>query len=719
MDWIERGFLPIPIPSGSKRPTLKNWPALRITKSDVPQYFPGGPQNTGVLLGERGAADLDLDVAESISAAAILAPDTGLKFGRASKRASHYFYRCASPRPGKRYVDPTDKACVCELRCLKADGGTGLQTVVHGVHVGGEVIQFEPGFDREAANIDFGELARQVSRIAAAALLARHWPAAGHGRHECELALAGCLARAGWNLDDAERFVLATYRAAPDHDPTKLDRVRQSVLSSFEKKNSALPLTGFKTLVLAVGKPVAKTAMAWVGVTADAMEWADMTAAVGRAPAAAQSALAVVADRGAPGPAVQPGVADWRDHLIVTKDGHPRTLLANAITALRGAPEWSGVVGYNEFSMATVSLTKAPWPGVVPGSEWSDHEDRLTANWLQHEGICVSVEIAGQAIQAVARDRCFHPVREYLDSLKWDGTKRIDTWLSLYLGADTDDYVEAVGARWLISAVARIYQPGAKVDCCLILEGVQGSKKSTALKTIAGEWFTDELADLGSKDSALQTMGVWIVEIAELDSMSRGDVGRIKSFMSRSTDRFRPPYGKRLIESPRQCVFAGSVNHNTYLRDETGGRRFWPVATRTIRIDELARDRGQLWAEAAISYHRGASWWLESLSLNRLAEREQSERYEGDSWDELISAWIREPSQRYDGRGHPLEPFTSNANSLTVCDVLTHCIGKLPALWLQSDKTRVARCLRSLGFERHNAREGKEREWRYRRMVPV
>src|ERR1035438_10082972 len=125
--------------------------------------------------------------------------------------------------------------------------------------------------------------------------------------------------------------------------------------------------------------------------------------------------------------------------------------------------------------------------------------------------------------------------------------------------------------------------------------------------------------------------------------------------MSRSTDRFRPPYGKRLIESPRQCVFAGSVNHNTYLRDERGGRRFWPVATRTIRIDELARDRGQLWAEAAISYHRGASWWLESLSLNRLAEREQSERYEGDSWDELISAWIREPSQRYDGRGHPLE----------------------------------------------------------------
>ena len=137
----------------------------------------------------------------------------------------------------------------------------------------------------------------------------------------------------------------------------------------------------------------------------------------------------------------------------------------------------------------------------------------------------------------------------------------------LYISAD---YSRAVGPRWLISAVARIYRPGAKADCCLILERPQGIRKSSALRTLAGEYFTDELADLGSKDAAMQTRGVWIIELSELDSLTHSEVARIKAFMSRTTDRFGPPYGMRLVESPRQCIFAGTVNHSTYLRDATG-----------------------------------------------------------------------------------------------------------------------------------------------------
>ena len=273
LDLIERGFFPVPIPFREKRPVIEGWPDLRITAADVATYFNGAPQNIGVLLGEPyGAADIDLDCGEAIAAAATLAPATGLKFGRASKPASHLFYRCDPPMPSRKYLDPTDKACLCELRCLKSDGTVGLQTVVPpSTHKEtGEAIRFELGLDREPANIDADELTAAVARIAAVALLARHWPAAGHGRHECELALAGCLARAGWSLDDAERFVLVTYRAVPDHDRSKLERVRQSVLSSFEKKNSDLPTTGFTKLCAAVGDVVARTATRWLGITADA-----------------------------------------------------------------------------------------------------------------------------------------------------------------------------------------------------------------------------------------------------------------------------------------------------------------------------------------------------------------------------------------------------------------------------------------------------------------
>jgi putative DNA primase/helicase len=300
--------------------------------------------------------------------------------------------------------------------------------------------------------------------------------------------------------------------------------------------------------------------------------------------------------------------------------------------------------------------------------------------------------------------------------LPWDGQSRLASWLTDYLGVEATEYSAAIGLRWMRSAVARIYQPGAKVDCCLILEGPQGTKKSTALKILAGEWFTDEIADLGSKDSALQTRGVWIIEIAELDSMTRSEVSRVKAFVSRATDRFRPPYGRQVIESPRQCVFTGSVNHSTYLRDETGGRRFWPVRCGEIDVDALARNRDQLWAEAVTQYRGGEVWWLETPELNREAERQQSDRYEEDAWHSLIAAWVDHPERRCDGTGNPVPGLTSDDQSVCIPDILNHCIGKRQDLWTQTDQTRVARCLRALKWERFQQRNDHGgREWRYRR----
>src|ERR1019366_3150309 len=222
-----------------------------------------------------------------------------------------------------------------------------------------------------------------------------------------------------------------------------------------------------------------------------------------------------------------------------------------------------------------------------------------------------SKETTGQAVQTVAREHPFHPVRDYLNSLKWDGVKRIDDWLGPYLGADPSDYVRGVGSKWLIGAVARIREPGCKNDTCLILEGEQGTLKSTALRTLTDPWFTDDIAELGTKDSALQLRGVWLIELSELASMHPSEISRTKAFMSRNTDRFRPPFGRRPIEVPRECFFAGTVNQSAYLRDETGGRRFWPVKRGAINIAELRRDRDQLWAEAVHQYGAGPSWWLD------------------------------------------------------------------------------------------------------------
>jgi predicted P-loop ATPase len=394
--------------------------------------------------------------------------------------------------------------------------------------------------------------------------------------------------------------------------------------------------------------------------------------------------------------------SSWKKDLLRSKppmnhcEGRILPVLANAIAAFRHAPEWGGVLAFNEFSLGTVALKPTPW-GVVPKGEWTDHEDRRAAEWLQKQGILVSVEIAGQAVQTAARDHPFHPVRAYLESLTWDGVERLDHWLSIYIGAEDTEYSRAVGSRWMISAVARIFRPGAKADCCLILEGPQGIRKSTALRTLAGEYFTDELADLGTKDAAMQTRGVWIIELSELDSLSHSEVARIKAFMSRTTDRFRPPYGMRLVESPRQCVFAGTVNHSTYLRDETGGRRFWPVACGRIDIDALARDRDQLWAEAKARFDAGAPWWLESAELVQLASEEQLQRYEGDPWEEIIGPWLELRS------------------SASISEVLQKCLEKPQSLWTQTDKNRAARCLKALGWERYRERQGLRLEWRYRK----
>jgi predicted P-loop ATPase len=415
----------------------------------------------------------------------------------------------------------------------------------------------------------------------------------------------------------------------------------------------------------------------------------------------------------------------WYNRLRQDMAGTPERNEANVIIALTSDVAFAGVLAFDDFAQAIVVRQPLPWGGAT-GSfprPWEDADEVRTAEWLQLRGVNVAPMVVGRAIGAVARDHRIHPVRDWLAHLRWDGTPRIETWTSTYLGAEPTAFHHTVGALWLISAVARIFRPGVKADHMLILEGPQGARKSTALKVLAGEeWFTDELPELGSKDAAIHMQGIWIVEIAELDAIGRAEVSRIKAFLTRTTDRFRPPYGRYTVEVPRQCIFAGTVNPDTYLRDETGNRRFWPLRCGTIDIAALARDRDQLWAEAVHRFREGAIWWIDDAALLAEARTEQESRYQGDAWDARIDRWLTHDTRSVN-RGHAgyedwqeeeierVDPI----RDVSVGEILEAALGIEPAKWTKIDQMRVGAWLKSRHWERYRRRTGEAREWRYRR----
>jgi predicted P-loop ATPase len=360
------------------------------------------------------------------------------------------------------------------------------------------------------------------------------------------------------------------------------------------------------------------------------------------------------------------------------------------------------VLAYDEFSRETVLRAAPPWHmKLAPWQQraWSPHDDLMAAEWFQRENIAVNTMVAAQAVEAASRDHSFHPVADYLDTLEHDRKPRLEMWLSDYLGAARSNYHEEVGRTMMIAAVARIFRPGCKVDTEPIFEGAQGAKKSTALKTLFDPWFSDELADLGSKDAAMQTRGVWGLEVSELDAMSRTEVSRIKSFISRTTDRFRPPYGSRIIESPRSCTFWGTTNATGYLKDEMGGRRFLPVKIGKIDISKLGDDRDQLWAEAVAHFRAGERWWITNRTALIEAEQQQRDRYIGDPWEDVVSS------------------FVDRRNDVTVAEILQEALHIDKGRWGQAEQNRIARCLVSFGWSRQQVRTGDKREWRYRRLV--
>lgn len=385
---------------------------------------------------------------------------------------------------------------------------------------------------------------------------------------------------------------------------------------------------------------------------------------------------------------------NWQDSLQISQNGTRRPNLFNACIAFRNAPEFKNRLRYDEFKMQTVVLKGLPWSDEID-RPWTNHDDNYATEWLQGEDINCGRETVQMAIETVAHERRFHPVRDWLKGLRWDGDSRVDQWLTYYLGVEPDEttssaYIEAVGKCWLISAVARIMKPGCKADHVLVIEGKQGIKKSTAVRALTGQaWFTDELADFGSKDAGMQMRGVWVIELGEMDHMSRSEVTRVKAAVSRCVDRFRPPYGQRLVEAPRECVFVGTVNHKEYLKDETGNRRFWPVRAKSVDVDALVADREQLWAEAVALFRRGEGWWIRDPDVTREAQLQQAERNESDPWVEVLRDWIAVAGDNFE-----------------TTEALCRGINKRKEDIRPVDTQRLNKCLTILGYERRNGRDG-------------
>jgi predicted P-loop ATPase len=391
---------------------------------------------------------------------------------------------------------------------------------------------------------------------------------------------------------------------------------------------------------------------------------------------------------------------NWTDDIKFDAKGGIRPVLANLILFLREHPAWKGVLAFDEFNNRVVIRNRPCWGDEPPDAALTDHHESHVRVWFQKEDIAATQSDVGRAVQAAARSNSFHPVRSYFDALVWDGKPRLETWLTSYLHADDSPYIRAIGPRFLISAVARIFEPGCQVDHFLCLEGSQGRQKSKALRTLAikDAWFTDRLSHVRSKDAAVETAGVLLIELAEMEAVLRATSGAVKSFLTQQFDRYRPPYGKHLINRPRQCIFAASINPPVggYLKDSTGFRRIWPVACeRMINVDALARDRDQLWAEAIVCFKAGQKWWLETPELEALATIELKTRFKTDTWQEPIAEWL------------------DDRKDTSIEEVLKHVFGLAPREQNRSAQMRVADILTNLGFSKHRPRKGLKRSNRY------
>ncbi len=396
----------------------------------------------------------------------------------------------------------------------------------------------------------------------------------------------------------------------------------------------------------------------------------------------------------------------WRIGLLytLTASGDPgglRAVGANANLIMRHDPAWKGTMRFNEITRE-IDIVGGPLAGKPKNSLEIE-----AMNWFARSEykLFLSKFEVGDQMLLIARECAYDPLREWIESLVWDGKKRVRDFFAEHFGAEGDPlHLTAISECFLISCIARAMDPGCEVHTVPVLVGGQGVGKSRSLKALGQPYFTDSGLIIGTKDAQIAIASKWIVELAELSSVKNVDIDKIKAFVSSAADDFRPPYGRVSETFRRRCVFVGSTNEDEVLTDWTGNRRWWPLRVRPdfeIDVARVAKEREQLFAEALVMYRAGQQWHLNKEQAQRAEE--QAEGFKKPSIrSEQILNWyaLKAPGDR------PREP--------TNLALLSAVLGIPSAQITSAQAMDVGRAARELGFTKHRKRQGGRIVWVYR-----
>jgi predicted P-loop ATPase len=398
--------------------------------------------------------------------------------------------------------------------------------------------------------------------------------------------------------------------------------------------------------------------------------------------------------------AVKPKTGEPELHWDVTDNGQKKKTLNNCANYFKGAvPELVGVVAWDEFTDQVMIIARAPWHPedlAIPkdGLPWTDEDTTMCRYFLSKtKHFDVHPSIINEAVTVAAKRHPNHPVRNHLNSLGWDGTPRLDTWLVEYCGVADTPYARAVGAKTVLGAVARVFQPGVKFDYMLVLEGNQGTGKSTVVAILGGHWYGDLVIDPHNKDTVAAMRGKWIIEASEM-VFTKAEAAAQKAFLSRQVDVVRLAYARLTKSLARQCIFIGTMNLEAdagWLTDTTGNRRFWPVLTTDIRLKELRAVRDQLMAEAVYRYKQGETLYIDDVEVHKMAVAEQHARRQIDPWAEKIKDWLMG------------DAMNAERKSITAMEVWVECLNGIEKQLDRRNLLRIAHVMKNeIGWKHGN-----------------